>query len=514
MDRRSIPRTAVVAVAAVLLGTVPVAANSVGSDQVTLRLATTEGDVDGNGVSYGPRTFVDALSTLSGGRISVELVTGYGDGALDAESQVVKAIASGDVDGGWPPSRAFALAGLGGLQAIEAPMMLTNLAAVDELVSGDAARTALGALDGTGLTGLGLAVGTLRHPFSAAGPLLGPDDWKGLHFRAFNTPVQVDTIAALGAVPEAALFGWIDRVRDGTLAGSDFDVFQYLANGFTTETPDVTANVVLWPKVFVLSINQARFDALTAEQQGWIRAAATAAVRASIDGPYDESAVATELCRKGVHFPEADAAQLAALKVAVRPVVDGIAADPQSGPLLAQVEAIAARHPGTDAPDVPADCRLPSAEAAQAGPPDTTAAIPDGVYRQEITMDTLRQAGIARYDSAIGTWTLTIHEGTYTLECKAIIRPAEDCGGSGVADAVVEAGYVRGDADRVWLVIDAELLHKANGCALPPSHTQPGHCQVFPPIENAWTFDGTHLVMSPVPAPTSGLRSGDWVRIG
>jgi len=98
-----------------------------------LRLATID-RVNNNGQSYGPEAFVENLAKVSGGRLKVEMTTEYDGGAGDAESNLVNAIASGEVDGGWPSTRAFANAGINGLEAVEAPMTLTSYAAEKTLV--------------------------------------------------------------------------------------------------------------------------------------------------------------------------------------------------------------------------------------------------------------------------------------------------------------------------------------------------------------------------------------------
>jgi TRAP-type C4-dicarboxylate transport system substrate-binding protein len=71
-----------------------------GGDTVVLTLATFEGEPNANGQNHGPEAFVENLGKVSQGRLKVELKTDYGDGAADAESQIVRAIASGEVDGG------------------------------------------------------------------------------------------------------------------------------------------------------------------------------------------------------------------------------------------------------------------------------------------------------------------------------------------------------------------------------------------------------------------------------
>ena len=263
----------------------------------------------------------------------------------------MKAIASGEVDGGWPSTRAFANAGITGLEAVEAPMTLTSYAAEKTLVSGPVADKLLAQLDGTGVVGLDLAVGPLRRPFAAKAPLLGPEDWAGATFRVYNSPVQTDAVRLLGATPVNLGFkGWIDEVQAGRLRGLEFDIAQYAESGNTTEAGYVTANVVLWPKVFVLSISQERFDALTDEQQDWVREAADKAMQVSVDATYDETTIAQDLCGKGTRFIAASPDQIAALRTSLQPVLDGLAADPANGALLTEIQAIAANHPGPTSP--------------------------------------------------------------------------------------------------------------------------------------------------------------------
>src|SRR4051812_14702618 len=145
-----------VVLAVVLAGCGAGVPDRAGGDTVVLHLATIDGEVNGNGQLTGPETFVEALSDVSGGRLRVEVADTYGDGAADSESRLVKAIAAGDLDGGWPATRAFAAAGISGLEAVEAPLTLTSSAAVDDLVTGPAAADALQVLDGSGVTGLAL----------------------------------------------------------------------------------------------------------------------------------------------------------------------------------------------------------------------------------------------------------------------------------------------------------------------------------------------------------------------
>jgi TRAP-type C4-dicarboxylate transport system substrate-binding protein len=199
-DRRFAARAVIAVAIMALIGACQTTqgADKTGGDTVVLRLATFEGEVNANGQNHGLQAFVDDLGKVSGGRLKVEVNTDYGDGAPDAESQLVRAIAAGEVDGGWPSTRAFANAGIPGLEVVEAPMTITSYAAEKALASGPVAAKLLGRLDGTGVVGLGLEVGPLRRPFAAKQPLLGPGDWKGISFRVFNSPSRPTPCAPSG----------------------------------------------------------------------------------------------------------------------------------------------------------------------------------------------------------------------------------------------------------------------------------------------------------------------------
>ena len=466
-----------------------------GGQTLVLRLATTD-SVAINGPAFGQEAFIKALASVSGGLIKVDMTLSFDDLAADAETKLVQAIASGDVDGGWPSTRAFANAGIRGLEAVEAPLTISNYAASKALVSGPLAADLLAQLRGGGIKGLALAVGPLRRPFAAQAPLLGVQDWKGIPFRSFNSPVQADTIRALGATPVNAGSDWVDLVAAGTLRGAEFDIIQYASNGNGSAAPFVTANVVLWPKVFVLALSQKRWDALTDSQRAWVQQAADLAMKASVDATWDESTAAAGLCATGIRFVDASASQLSTLRDGVAPVIARLAADPVNGPLLAGIQAIAGQYPQVEEPNLPPSCRdLGTATPAPSIPADVSS-LPDGTYRQRVTKADVDAAGVSDQGYE-GTWTLTVTGGTYTLSCRFIGQPLTDCGGSLFDGGTVEAGYLRGTGNTVYFVGDADLEHQATGCLLPPSATLAYHCNVIPPYWVDWSLSGDRMIVQP-----------------
>lgn len=494
---------------AVLLAGCAAGVDKAGSETLTLRLASIDGELDPTGTQYGQAAFVEALSGLSDGRLEVEIAWEYGERRADAESDLVRAIADGDLDGGWPSTRAFAAAGYSGMKAIEAPMTLTNYEALSAVIDGPAGEQLLAALDGTPILGLGTTISELRRPFSTK-PLAEPTDWDGVRFRSYNSPVQADAITALGGEPVSAGIDWRERVEAGALDGAELGLGIGSVVGGDV-LPNVTANVILWPKLAVLSVNRERFESLSDEQRGWVEEAAHLAVAAAVDGDYDEADFAEVACSAGVRFVEAPADAIAALRERVQPVIDAIAADPAERALLDEVTKVAQQHPAPDAPVIPAGCGV-GGSGPSSGEDVAFAPIPDGIYRTDVTLDELNAAGLSNSQGYTGTWTMTVDAGTYAYTCRPNALPGTDCGHVPYASEteyanVLEAGYLHGDDRTVRFVYDAAVHDRLAGC---------GSCHSLPTKTVGWQLDGDTLTFSDIGEPVIDelLVIEPWVRVG
>jgi len=514
MCRRRVGLRVLIVLAALLgaTGCSGVAADRSGADTLLLRMATIDGYDFGamGGSLVGPETFVHELEELSGGRIEVEVSTSYGMGAADAESRLVEAIAVGDVDGGWPATRAFADAGVDGLQAVEAPLTLVNPEAVAEVVQGEAAGVALDSLDGSGVVGVGLAAGGLRRPF-ATRALSDVESWEGARLRVFNSPVQTDAVAALGGEPLVVGPGWADEVATGRLDGAEFSLEGYVVNGYGADVSDVALNVVLWPKVFVLAMSEERFDSLDSEQQAWVAEAASRATSASV-GIEDDDVYVDRLCEVGLRFHLATAAELDGLRSQVEPVLQGLREDAETAPLMEVVDAAAGRHPVPDTPAVPDDCSSPWPDDPVEVPTEVSA-VPDGVYRAEIPVQAVADARVNNEGGFSGTWTLEVRDGVYDITCRPLDMPGKDCGGM-VTDAVLEAGRLTGGGDVAYFVADPELLAAMTGCTDAPDPDDGEPCMTLDTYRARWRVEGGELVFSDNRGPASDyLVLRPWVRV-
>jgi TRAP-type C4-dicarboxylate transport system substrate-binding protein len=482
------------AVMVLVVACAPGGADKSGSDVLRLDFATVDGQVSSSGYQPGPEVFISSLQDLSGDRIQVDVATEYGGMRAVAESELVQAVADGEIDGGWPAGRAFAAAGIPGLAALEAPMTITGYAAESELVQGEAARLVAASLDGHGVKDLGLLVGPPRRPFGVDVFPLAVRDWQGLRFRSFNSPVETATIEALGAQPVQAGADWLTMAQADQLDGVELDVAQYFANGFGRQAGKVVSNVVLWPKMPVLVLNQELWDGLTDQQRGWIQEAADRAVQASVDAAYPEDEVASQLCARGTRFRAADPGELLAMRAAVQPVIDGLAADPAEAALLHEVQSVAGLHPA-DVITVEDSCTTEATLPDESDVPTTLAPIPEGTYRKQITEEDVAQAGLGNNDGTSGTWTLEVRDGHWYVRCRPLDAPGLDCGHT-VDDGVLDAGTFYGDDRLAWMVAEPAVLSAATGCRLPAAETE-GHCHPpAPPARLDWTLDGRDLVFS------------------
>jgi hypothetical protein len=149
-------------------------------------------------------------------------------------------------------------------------------------------------------------------------------------------------------------------------------------------------------------------------------------------------------------------------------------------------------------------------------PPTTRAPIPDGAYRVRITQEQLVDAGL--FDGqAVGTWTLTLKDGSYQLRCDRVTGGREECGHSSHDSLVVEVGSTAGDGHQLWLLYDQAKTLGVNKC----TDCNPPNKQM-PPYRLDWRLDKDALRFSNVWAAS---RSGNvthsaqytmtpWQRIG
>lgn len=161
--------------------------------------------------------------------------------------------------------------------------------------------------------------------------------------------------------------------------------------------------------------------------------------------------------------------------------------------------------PVTVSPTAPASAAAPTSAAAlppsatasvaagSSGVPRQVSALPAGVFRSHIGYSLITKMG---GDPALaGTWTLTVKDGTYRIDCAPISQPDTDCGHNGSKSlATVELGTVRGTGSTVWFVHDVAALHKLTGCVV--GSLEAGDCGPDGGYRARWALNGQSLVFT------------------
>lgn len=461
------------------------------------------------------KALVTTLEQASNGLVGAQLDESYSDGSPDSEARLVRDLASGQVQVAVMGSRAYVGAGVGNLDVLEAPFLITSYAAQKEVVRSDAAQALLQRLDGTGIKALALVPGPLRHPVSSGTALLGPDTWTNQSFRTYSSPVQDEIVRAIGGLPVRDTFEWYEHMLAGKLRGGESDVGVLWSKDAHAGVL-MTSNVVLWPKVYVIAVNQEFWDGLTDTQRGWFAAAATSVRDQASAAGFDESRMAAKMCDQGVRFATATTAQVAALDASVAPVRARLEQDP----LYAQIRAIGAAHPVSDVP-VPAACRGSVAAAPTPTPTPTGAPIsmlPDGTYRTTVTEAQVIARGLNIGSGPSGTWTLVVSHGReYTLSCLPNTGSRHDCGNAG-AEAYggpLEAGTITPEPDGLRFLNSAEAAAALGRCKL-PARVEPGYCNPDDTYYTGpWTLTGDTLTFASTTRPSYAMWFvSPWTRIG
>jgi TRAP-type C4-dicarboxylate transport system substrate-binding protein len=359
-------------------------------EPVVLRMANAYANLD-----YIPaiEDFVTRVRERSGGNVRIEVVHDVGEGSADAEEQVVRAVAAGQVDLGWSGTRVFDTMGVTSFQALHAPMLIDSYALQHAVIASDIPGPMLEGLNKIGVRGLGLLADGLRKPIAVKRPLLGPADWRGITFQSFRSQTQAEAIRALGAQPTDVWSGLDEGLETGKIDGFEKNFLVYQLNAMAGRAPYVTANVNLWPQMDALFGNPGRLAALTEQQRGWLQQSATeAAGRSAALADRDTQILAT-ICESGARLANASNRDLAALREAFAPVHAKLQDNPQTKQFIEQILALK-RSTAAEAPLViPAGCSGPA--PAQPGAQQGTAAGSqlDGVYRWTLTKKDVLEHG-------------------------------------------------------------------------------------------------------------------------
>ena len=308
------------------------------SEPLLLHLAVAD---YGLGNAFAIRDFKRRVKSLSGGSIQIQVLGGWGDYAVDAEQQVVRAVADGQVDLGVTSTGVFDSLGVTSFEALSAPLLIDSNELADAVLESDLPHRMLDGLSKLGVTGIGVAFQALVYPLSEDRPLVDLADWSGVRFGTARSEIQEAAIRALGASP-VEVFG---PARDAALDANDIQAFDFGIYGYRSEfhlgmaeqVPYVASNVVLWPRFNVLLANPELLSSLSDDQRAWLQRAMVQAMALSARQNGKEGRAVRVACRRGARFARATPTQLNAMRSALALVYQWLRQDPRTSAFLHEI---------------------------------------------------------------------------------------------------------------------------------------------------------------------------------
>lgn len=304
-----------------------------GEAEITLRLGYVTAPEHPYGIAIN--NFIDEVTAASNGAIAIEALPNYQGGDVP----LLQDARGGAVDMASVSSAVWGTQGVNCFDALQALGLITRYDLEREVITGPIGEEMLACTEAVGLKGLGIHEGGLRKPLGAKKPLTSPADFKGLTIRTPESGVLETGIRALGADPTAIpLPDTYAALRDGTVDGMEANLGLIQTVKYYEVADFLTANVNLWPFPTVLAMNQAKFDALSADQQQIITDAAANIGGFSIDFFEAPSELVTTLCGEGLKFAIASDADIAAFGAVSEQVIQELSKDDQTAGFIQQIQ--------------------------------------------------------------------------------------------------------------------------------------------------------------------------------
>jgi TRAP-type C4-dicarboxylate transport system substrate-binding protein len=336
---------------------------------------------NGNGDPRELEPYAAAVARRSGGTIRIVFRDRWRKGETDYEAGLIRDVKAGKADLGWAGTRAFDDVGVSSFDPLHAPLLIDSLALERKVLESPLALQMLVGIKPAGVVGIGILPGPMRKPLGV-GRLMRPEDYRGETIALQRSQVGEQTLEALGAkgAPIAAM------APVNAYDGVEQQISSIGGNGYDRVGSHLTANVTLWPRPVVLFANAKALSGLDARQRAALTGAVKDALGPTVTFEQKDAAEATGiLCRRGVTFETAAAADLTALRRAVQPVYDQLERDAHAKTAVAAIRAIRAEL------GVPADAPTCTGTGAPVQAAAGTTPV-DGVYRSDVTLEQLRHA--------------------------------------------------------------------------------------------------------------------------
>lgn len=368
------------------------AGGSVPAEPVVLRMLNAAG-------SGESQDFVSEVDKLSGGLLRIEVVDSWhsdGDAAASSEQDVINAVHAGDSPLGISPVRAWHEHGVSSFDALIALLLIERPAVQAAVLHSEVATEMLSSLDGSGLTGIGILPGPMRHPVGVTRDLIDVADYDGASIATPPSVVVEKSLQALGATTTTTLFNGAPVTQ---FDGFDQQISSVAGNGYDDPSQSITTNVTLGPRPLVLFGNAAALDGMTEQNRDYLRQAAesTIDIKTQNDHAFELEDLGV-LCRRGaVAFVQASQSQVDALRAKLDPAYQWLRQDATTAGFLDRIQELSGSTPVNPAIDAIPECPVSDQSPVVSAEPHIASPI-DGTYTVSTTADDLQAAGIPSAD--------------------------------------------------------------------------------------------------------------------
>jgi tripartite ATP-independent transporter DctP family solute receptor len=294
---------------------------AIGSAQAQVREQTfrwTTANPEGHPIVTGGHKFADLVAQKSGGKMTVKLFPGA---VLGGDVQVLSAVQGGTIDM-FSMNSGILQGQVKEFAIVDFPFLFNDAKEADAVLDGPIGKTLADKLPEKGLVHLAYYDLGFRNLTNSKRAIKAADDIAGLKIRVIQSPIYIDTFAALGANPVPMPITEVyTAMEQKTIDGQENPFTVIEANKFQEVQKFLAATRHVYnPQT--MAISKKTWDRLNKEEQDILMAAAKESQTFQRKASRDAQDVALGNLKKTMEYTELPPAEIAKIRTKLKPVID------------------------------------------------------------------------------------------------------------------------------------------------------------------------------------------------
>jgi tripartite ATP-independent transporter DctP family solute receptor len=277
----------------------------------------------GHPVTQGGQKFADLVAQKSGGKMQVKLFPG---GVLGGDVQVLSAVQGGTID--MTSMNSGILQGqVKEFAIVDFPFLFNDAKEADAVLDGPIGKQLADKLPEKGLVHLAYFDLGFRNLTDSKRAIKTADDIAGLKIRVIQSPIYIETFAALGANPVPMPFPEVyPALEQKTIDGQENPFTVIEANKFQEVQKYLVGSRHIYnPQTMMIS--KKTWDRLNKDEQDVLLAAAKESQVFQRKASRDAQDVALGNLKKTMEYTELPPAEVAKVRTKLKPVIDKFSAN-------------------------------------------------------------------------------------------------------------------------------------------------------------------------------------------